>query len=54
MAGDYNQLPAIGVGCVFKDFIKSGIIPVAELKDVIRQEKENVIIKTSKQVNIKI
>lgn len=50
MAGDYNQLPAIGVGCVFKDFIKSGIIPVAELKDVIRQEKENVIIKNASKI----
>ena len=36
IAGDYIQLPSIGVGTVFKDLIDCEKIPCVELKDILR------------------
>lgn len=46
IAGDYRQLPSIGVGTVFKDLIDCEKIPYIELKDILRQ-KSSVIIQSS-------
>jgi len=40
--GDYNQLPPVGMGCVFKDMIESRTIPVAELTEIQRASGEIV------------
>jgi exodeoxyribonuclease V alpha subunit len=40
--GDYHQLPPVGMGCVFKDMIESGIIPVAVLTVIQRSQDEIV------------
>ena len=50
MAGDYRQLPAIGTGSVFKDLIKSKVLPVAELNEIIRQNSDNIIIENSHMI----
>jgi len=42
--GDIDQLPPVGPGYVLGDLIKSGVIPVSELKRIYRQEGESQII----------
>ena len=49
IAGDYRQLPSIGVGTVFKDLIDCEKIPCVELKDILRQ-KSNVITENSHNI----
>lgn len=38
MVGDVNQLPPVGPGNVFRDILNSGVVPVAELTEIKRQE----------------
>jgi len=40
--GDDHQLPPVGMGCVFKDMIKSGTIPVAVLT-IIQRAKGDIV-----------
>lgn len=44
MVGDSDQLPAVGAGNVLHDLIRSGILPVVELKKVFRQAMKSRII----------
>jgi RecD/TraA family predicted helicase len=37
IVGDYNQLPAIGPGNLLKDIIKTNLLPVVILDEVVRQ-----------------
>lgn len=37
LVGDADQLPPVGPGCVFKDLIASGLIPVTRLETIYRQ-----------------
>ncbi|MBR4766841.1 MAG: AAA family ATPase, partial [Clostridia bacterium] len=44
MVGDSDQLPPVGAGNVLQDIINSGIIPVVELKEVLRQALKSSIV----------
>lgn len=48
--GDVDQLPAVGPGNVLSDIIRSGIVPVIELKNIYRQEGESLIIHNAHKV----
>jgi exodeoxyribonuclease V alpha subunit len=51
LVGDQNQLPSVGAGNVLKDIIKSGCIPVVELKQIFRQEKGSDIVGNAHKIN---
>jgi exodeoxyribonuclease V alpha subunit len=51
LVGDHNQLPSVGPGRVFGDLIDSGIIPVAYLKELHRQNKSSRINLNAKKIN---
>ena len=51
MVGDANQLPSVGAGNVLKDTIRSGAVPVVELKEIFRQAKESQIIVNAHKIN---
>lgn len=47
MVGDVDQLPSVGAGNVFKDFIDSGCIPVIRLEKIFRQSDGSSIIENA-------
>lgn len=47
LVGDYNQLPAIGAGQVFRDICKSKNVKKTTLTKIFRQAQENSIINNS-------
>lgn len=49
--GDVNQLPSVGPGCVLKDMIESGVLPVVTLKKIFRQASESDIIVNAHKIN---
>ncbi|MCR5701936.1 MAG: ATP-dependent RecD-like DNA helicase [Lachnospiraceae bacterium] len=51
LVGDQNQLPSVGAGNVLKDIIKSGCIPVVELKQIFRQENGSDIVENAHKIN---
>ena len=51
LVGDTNQLPSVGPGNILEDIIRSGTVPVVELKDVFRQARESLIIVNAHRVN---
>ena len=51
MVGDVNQLPSVGAGSVLKDLIRSGVVPVVELKEIFRQAGESRIIVNAHRIN---
>lgn len=50
LVGDHNQLPSIAPGNVLKDLINSGMIPVVRLTEIVRQEKDSLIITNANKV----
>lgn len=48
--GDIDQLPSVGPGYVLGDIIKSGTVPVCELKKIYRQEGQSQIIRNAHKV----
>jgi exodeoxyribonuclease V alpha subunit len=48
--GDIDQLPSVGPGYVLGDLIKSGTLPVCELKKIYRQEGQSQIIRNAHKV----
>jgi len=46
-----DQLPSVGPGMVLRDFIDSGVVPVARLTEVFRQSANSKIITSAHQVN---
>ncbi|MCD4669452.1 MAG: ATP-dependent RecD-like DNA helicase [Actinomycetia bacterium] len=48
--GDIDQLPPVGPGYVLGDLIRSGAVPVSELKTIYRQEGESQIIRNAHRV----
>jgi len=48
--GDIDQLPSVGPGYVLGDLIRSGTIPVCELKKIYRQEGQSQIIRNAHKV----
>lgn len=52
MVGDSDQLPSVSAGNVLHDLIKSGILPVVELKEIFRQsQKSNIVMNAHSIVN---
>jgi exodeoxyribonuclease V alpha subunit len=51
LVGDKDQLPSVGAGNVLKDIIRSGMIPVVELKRIFRQENDSAIIENAHKIN---
>ncbi len=47
LAGDVDQLPSVGPGCILRDIIDSKVIPVVYLDEIFRQAKESKIIKNA-------
>lgn len=51
LVGDADQLPPVGPGCVFRDLIDSGAIPVTRLDTVYRQAEGSRIALNAKLIN---
>ena len=51
LVGDVNQLPSVGAGNVLKDVIRSGKVPVVELKEIFRQAADSGIIRNAHRIN---
>lgn len=49
--GDVDQLPSVGAGCVLRDLIDSGCVPVTFLKHIYRQAQDSDIIMNAHAVN---
>lgn len=50
LIGDENQLASIAPGNVLKDLIRSGVIPMVHLQEVVRQDKDSLIITNANKV----
>ena len=51
LAGDVDQLPAVGPGSVLRDVIRSGAVPTVRLTDVFRQAGESRIVMNAHRIN---
>ncbi len=51
IVGDVDQLPSVGPGCVLRDIIDSGTVPVRRLTEVFRQAAQSAIITNAHRVN---
>lgn len=49
--GDVDQLPSVGPGCVFRDIIESGVIPVVRLQTIYRQSQKSDIVLAAHEIN---
>ena len=47
LVGDVDQLPSVGAGRVLEDIIESGVVPVARLDVVFRQEEGGLIVRNA-------
>ncbi len=50
LVGDKDQLPSIGPGDVLNDLIASGVVPVARLTRIYRQESHGLIVRNAHRV----
>lgn len=51
LVGDVDQLPSVGPGCVLRDVIEAGVVPVCHLAHVFRQAARSAIISNAHRVN---
>ncbi len=51
LVGDVDQLPSVGPGCVLRDVIDSGAVPVCRLTEVFRQAAASHIITNAHRIN---
>ena len=51
LVGDVDQLPSVGPGCVLRDVIDSGVVPVCRLTEMFRQAAASRIIANAHRVN---
>ena len=51
LVGDKDQLPSVGPGNVFRDLIKSKVLPVAELTQIHRQSEHSWIPVNARRIN---
>lgn len=51
LVGDVYQLPSVGAGNVLQDVIRSGVMPVVELKEIFRQAAESRIAINAHRIN---
>ena len=50
-AGDVDQLPPVGPGCVLADMIHSAALPVVRLAEIFRQAESSMIIVNAHRIN---
>ncbi len=50
LVGDANQLPSVAAGNVLKDLIQSGLLPVAGLSRIFRQDERGGIVALAHQI----
>ncbi len=50
LVGDSDQLPSVGAGNVLSDLIRSGKVPVVELKEIFRQSMESLIVTNAHKI----
>lgn len=50
LCGDANQLPSVGPGNLLMDLIQTQLLPVVELKQVVRQHEQNQIIPNAQRI----
>lgn len=51
LVGDVDQLPSVGPGCVLRDIIDSGKVPVCRLTEVFRQAACSAIVTNAHRIN---
>ncbi len=51
LVGDADQLPSVGPGLVLGDIIRSGVIPVVQLREIFRQAGDSRIISGAHAIN---
>jgi exodeoxyribonuclease V alpha subunit len=51
LVGDVDQLPSVGPGCVLRDIIESGAVPVCRLTEIFRQAAKSAIVMNAHRVN---
>ncbi|HVS63074.1 MAG TPA: AAA family ATPase [Thermoanaerobaculia bacterium] len=51
LVGDVDQLPSVGPGQVLRDAIDSGVVPVARLTEIFRQERTSRIVVNAHRIN---
>jgi exodeoxyribonuclease V alpha subunit len=51
LVGDVDQLPSVGPGCVLRDIIDSGTVPVCRLTEVFRQAARSAIVTNAHRIN---
>ncbi len=51
LVGDADQLPSVGAGNVLRDIIRSGVIPVVQLREIFRQPEGSYIIINAHRIN---
>lgn len=51
LVGDADQLPPVGPGNVFRDIIRSEVVPTVRLNEIFRQARESRIIQNAHQIN---
>ena len=51
LVGDVDQLPSVGPGCVLRDIIDSGKVPVCRLTEVFRQAARSTIVTNAHRIN---
>jgi len=50
LVGDVEQLPAVGIGCVLQDLIRSGAVPVVQLTEIFRQAMSSRIVTNAHRI----
>jgi len=51
LVGDVDQLPSVGPGCVLRDIIDSGTVPVVSLTEIFRQAAGSLIVINAHRIN---
>lgn len=51
LVGDMDQLPSIGPGCVLRDVIDSGTVPMERLTEIFRQARDSEIVMNAHRIN---
>ncbi len=51
LVGDPDQLPSVGAGNLFSDFIRSKRVPTVRLTEIFRQARESMIVMNAHAVN---
>ena len=51
LVGDADQLPSVGPGNVFRDILRSGVVPAVRLETIFRQKEESRIVRNAHAIN---